>query len=274
MGLGGLLWAWRERASARTGRTITQQEVGEAAGRSQRWYQDVEAGRTVRLHRAQCDAIGAKFLLDHDELQALILLSTGGAILPGIPDLDTTTRRSLQLVLDQQMPHPAWLLDAMRNVVGYNATMASWLSWVTQPGANLMRWALLSEEGKRVILDWTEQAEQYLAMLRFTLFQHQKDPQVNALVSEILSDPYLARRWEEGTAVSEGRGPLRYRASLAAHGWRPVTLECQTLFPAAAPACRMVILVWIDDEDENPVAWDEGMAGARETAPGPVDRAV
>ncbi|MFG2227750.1 hypothetical protein [Streptomyces sp. NPDC048644] len=134
--------------------------------------------------------------------------------------------------------------------------------------------ARLSEEAKHVILDWAEQAEQYLAMLRFTLFQHPKGPQVNALVSEILSDPYLARRWEEGTDVSEGRGPLRYRASLAVHDWRPVTLECQTLFPAVAPACRMVILVWIDDEDETPIAWGEDMAAAQEVTPRPVGRAA
>lgn len=256
MGLGGLLRAWRKAASARIGRTITQQEVGEVAGRSGRWYQGVEAGQEVRLDRAQCSAIAEKLLLDRDELQALMLYSMGGAIQPdSVPDLDTRTRRSLQMVLDQQMPHPTWLLGPEWNVVGYNPTMAAWFPWVTKPGANLMRWALLSEEAKRVLLDWEEQAPVYLAMLRFTLIQHPGHPDMKALLSEVTeSDPYLAELWRDRSDVSEGRGPLRYRACLAAHDWQPVTLECQTLFPAVAPAYRMVILVWVDDKDEAPAA--------------------
>ncbi|MFJ8676264.1 hypothetical protein [Streptomyces sp. NPDC093589] len=207
----------------------------------------------MRLDRTQCTAIAESLLLDRDELQALVLYSMGGAIPPeGIPGLDTPTRRSLQLVLDQQMPHPTWLLDPEWNVVGYNATMASWFPWVKEPGANLMRWALLSEEAKRVLLDWHEQAVTYMAMLRFSLIQHPQDPRIGALVSEVVSsDPYLAGLWRDRTDVTEGRGPLRYRVSVAAHEWEPVTLECQTLFPASAPACRMVILVWVDDEADD-----------------------
>ncbi|GAA3196244.1 MULTISPECIES: helix-turn-helix transcriptional regulator [Streptomyces] len=250
VGLGGFLRASRAEASRRLGRTVTQEEVGEAAGRSGRWYARVEAGQKARLDGFQCQAIARTLLLDRDGLQALRAYGMGGAIPQGnAPGLSVHARRSLQMMLDQQMPHPAWLLDHAWNVVGYNRAMAEWSPWVMEPGANLMRWGLGA--GRDVLLDWEAQAEIYLAMLRFTMIQYPDDPAVRALVSDVVaSDPFLGRLWRERVDVTEGRGPLRYRAQVPnIHDGQPVTLECVTLFPAEAPSHRMVILLWVEDDD-------------------------
>ncbi|MFD9816573.1 hypothetical protein [Streptomyces sp. NPDC059080] len=238
---------------------ITQAEVGEAIGRSGRWYQDLEAGRGGRLAREQCFAIADLFLLVHDEVRALMLCNMGGVARPDGPDLDASTLRSLQRVLDQQ-PHPAWLLGPTWDVLAYNGILAEWLPWATERDANLMRWGLSA--GRQVLLDWEEQARAYLAMLRFTSIQYPRDLGVRAIIGDVVgSDPYLVGLWNEEADVTEGGGPLRYRARLDISPGQPVLLECTTLFSAAAPTCRLVILVPVED-DEGELGEGESLQAA------------
>ncbi|MFI0155781.1 helix-turn-helix transcriptional regulator [Streptomyces lydicus] len=250
MGLASLLRAWRAVASERLGRQITQQDVAGACERSVRWYRDLETGVATRLTRQQCEAIGKLFLLGRDELQALLLYSMGGAVAASpAPASDTPTRRAVQVLLDQQSS-PAWLLDSKWNIVGYNDPMKTWCPWVMEPGANLMRWSLLSDDAKTVFVDWNKHALEWLAMLRFSVLQHPQDAEVGALVAEILNgDAHLRQLWEERCDVTEAREAFYYRVSLPAHDFEIVELESQTLFPAALPDCRMVILNWLQGEN-------------------------
>lgn len=252
MGLAGLLRAWRAAASHRLGRAVTQRELGEACGRSERWYRMLESGAHTRLKRDQCDVLSELLLLGRDEQQALVLYSTGGAgsVTPA-PGYDSPTRRALQALLDQQMPNPTWLLDAHWNVIGYNEAMASWCPWVMEPGANLLRWALLSEEARTTFVDWSKHAVEYLAMLRFSLLQYPQNAELGALLADVTKDPELAHLWETRSEVTEARGAFYYRVSLPAHNYEIVELESQTLFPAALPDCRLVILNWIQRDDSD-----------------------
>ncbi|WP_399094072.1 hypothetical protein ACGH2B_24905 [Streptomyces sp. BBFR2] len=225
---------------------ITQTEVAEAIDRSGRWYQDLEAGRGGRLAREQCLAISDLFLLAHDEVRALMLCNMGGVARPEGPDLDAPTLRSLQHVLDQQ-PHPAWLLGPTWDVLAYNSILAEWFPWATEHDANLMRWGLGA--GQQALLDWEEQARAYLAMLRFTSIQYPHDLGVRAIINDVVgTDAYLVGLWNGEADVTEGGGPLRYRVRLEANGGQPALLECTTLFSAAAPSCRLVILVPIGED--------------------------
>ncbi|MGV4927624.1 helix-turn-helix transcriptional regulator (plasmid) [Streptomyces sp. BHT-5-2] len=249
MGLAGLLRAWRAVASERLGRQITQQDVAGACERSVRWYRDLEAGANTRLTREQCEAIGQLFLLGRDELQALLLYSMGGAVTAGpAPDFDTPTRRAVQALLDQQT-NPAWLLDSKWNIIGYNDPMKTWCPWVMEPGANLLLWGLLSDEAKTVFVDWNKHAIEWLAMLRFSALRHPQDAEIGALVTKIINgDAHLRRLWKERCDVTEGREPYYYRVSLPTHRFEIVELESQTLFPAALPDCRMVIMTPLNDD--------------------------
>ncbi len=247
--LGNLLRALRTEASRRRSRVITQTEVAEAIGRSGRWYQDLEAGRGGRLTREQCLGIAGLFLLSHDEVRALMLCNMGGAVRPEGPDLDTPTLRSLQRVLDQQ-PHPAWLLGPTWDVLASNAVLARWLPWATERGANLMRWGLSA--GQEALLDWEDQARTYLAMLRFTSIQYPRDLGVRAIIDDVVgADPYLVGLWNGSADVTEGGGPLRYRVRPGINDDESVLLECTTLFSAASPNCRLVILVPIEEDEDG-----------------------
>ncbi|PJN32200.1 transcriptional regulator [Streptomyces sp. CB02959] len=212
----------------------------------------LESGAHTRLKRDQCDVLSELLLLGRDEQQALVLYSTGGAgsVTPA-PGYDSPTRRALQALLDQQMPNPTWLLDAHWNVIGYNEAMASWCPWVMEPGANLLRWALLSEEARTTFVDWSKHAVEYLAMLRFSLLQYPQNAELGALLADVTKDPELAHLWETRSEVTEARGAFYYRVSLPAHNYEIVELESQTLFPAALPDCRLVILNWIQRDDSD-----------------------
>ncbi|GFE25734.1 hypothetical protein Sliba_61870 [Streptomyces nigrescens] len=262
MGLAGLLRAWRAVASERLGRQVTQQDVADACERSVRWYRDLEAGANTRLTREQCEAIGKLFLLGRDELQALLLYSMGGAVAAGpAPAFDTPTRRAVQALLDQQT-NPAWLLDSKWNIIGYNDPMKTWCPWVMDPRANLMRWSLLSDEAKTVFVDWNKHAIEWLAMLRFSALQHPQDAEIGALVAEIINgDAHLRRLWEERCDVTEAREAFYYRVSLPNHNFEIIELESQTLFPAALPDCRMVIMSPLNDCDAATDASGQDMRG-------------
>lgn len=255
LGLAGLLRAWRKAASQRLGQPITQKEIGEGAGRSERWYRQLESGVSVRLERQHCEYIGKKLLLGRDELQALIFYSMGGAVAAGsTPGFESPTRRALQVLLDQQMPNPTWLLDARWNVIGYNEAMKSWCPWVMEPGANLLRWGLLSDEARTTFVDWPKHAVEYLAMLRFSMLRYPQDPELGVLLADITKDPFLADLWETRSEVTEARENFYYRVSLPEHDFRVVELESQTLFPASLPECRIVIMHWLPGDDSESTA--------------------
>ncbi|MFF0630571.1 hypothetical protein ACFYU2_44255, partial [Streptomyces sp. NPDC004296] len=61
----------------------------------------------------------------------------------------------------------------------------------------------------------------------------------------------MAQAYETRSEVTEARGAFYYRVSLPAHNYEIVELESQTLFPAALPDCRLVILNWIQRDDSD-----------------------
>ncbi|MEV1025311.1 helix-turn-helix transcriptional regulator [Streptomyces sp. NPDC050264] len=250
MGLAGLLRAWREAAGRKRGlhRQLTQDEVADSIGRSVRWYRSLESGATPRLERPTLDALANVLALERDERQALHLYALGGS-LPAIsaPAINSPALRDLLLLADQVMPSPAYLCDANWNIVGYNAAMTEWWPWVLAPEANLMRWALLSDEARRQYVDWTQHATEYLALLRFAAFERPHDQQLAELLNKIHNDPVCRRIWESGSDVAKSRDSHRYWVSLPKHGFDTVEVVSHVLQPGSLPGCRLVVVTWLQD---------------------------
>ncbi|MGM0347548.1 MmyB family transcriptional regulator [Streptomyces sp. Adlamb9] len=69
----------------------------------------------------------------------------------------------MRLLIDRQMPSPAYLCDRHWNIIGFNTSMAEWRpSWVMEPGANLIRWALTVPEARAQYQDWDKHASAYV----------------------------------------------------------------------------------------------------------------
>ncbi|MFB7268031.1 hypothetical protein ACFCXH_38715 [Streptomyces nojiriensis] len=125
----------------------------------------------------------------------------------------------LQLLLDHQMPRPAYLSDAAWNIVGYNRAMAQWFPWVLKPRANLMRWVLLDPDDQEQYVEWEEHARISLAMVRMALVKHDRLPELVSVLNEVLADEDCRRIWDSKPEFLCGRGQQRSRrASTAARG--------------------------------------------------------
>lgn len=255
MGLAGLLRAWRTAAGARRQSPLTQPMVAEALGRSVRWYQDLESGATMRLDRAQCEALADVLELGRDERSALVLYSIGGSMNISSPP-EIGVQRALQLLIDKQMPSPTYLTDGLWNIRGFNQAMADWWPWVLEPGANLIKWALLHPDARVQYHDWPQHAAAYVHLLKFALAGRRDDrAELLQLISDVCADPNVRSIWESSTEVSESRDGHHFRMSLPARNWIPVEVVSHVLYPASLPDHRLVVITWLqtgDDEGDVP----------------------
>ncbi|MCM1968007.1 helix-turn-helix domain-containing protein [Streptomyces sp. G1] len=251
MGLGGLLRGWRAAAGSRLGRTkpLSQVEVALRAGISDRRYRQYEKGAVPGPDTV--DRLARALLLGPDERQALFYYA--GGVAPSAPATslgDTPARRSLELLLTLQMPRPAYISDASWNIAATNKAMADWFPWVLEPGANLMRWALLHRDARVQLSGWDGHARSYLAMLRMALAQRKNDLALTSLLRELLEDPDCRRMWNESPQVASHRDGDRFRLLIPRFHDQPLEVVSHVLVPASYPDLRFVVITWLDDDPD------------------------
>ncbi|EDY48220.1 conserved hypothetical protein [Streptomyces clavuligerus] len=257
LGHPGLLRAWRAVAGEKLGLggPLAQTDVAEAIGRSRGWYQNLENGARPKMDREVLDALAKTLLLGRDEHQALVLALLDGA-LTTIPDSfgSAAVRRDLQLMLDQQLPNPAYLTDRVWNIIGYNAAMAALWPWVRQPGANLIRWAMLSPEARFQYVDWNHHAAEYVKLLRYASTRYPHDTDLSKLITDVKADRVCGPFWDtDVAAVSESRDGHLFKMALPSMDYQPIEVISHVLFPASLPGARAVIITWAGtDEDAAP----------------------
>jgi transcriptional regulator with XRE-family HTH domain len=252
MGLAGLLRAWRIAAGAQLGlgKALSQAEVAVGAGMSERWYRELERGATPRLGRGTIERLAEALLLGEEERLTLYYYTLGSAPLAKSSPLgDSPGHTALQMLLQQQMPRPAYLSDAAWNIVGYNQAMADWFPWVREPGANLIRWALLAEEARTQLVGWDGHSRVYLAMIRQALARLPKDLALNALLQEVRQDPVIESYWQEGPMVVSHRDGHRFRLDIPRFD-SEIDIVCQVLVPASYPDLRFVVASYLGSEHE------------------------
>ncbi|WP_232485665.1 helix-turn-helix transcriptional regulator [Streptomyces fildesensis] len=242
-GLGALLRAFRAAATAALGRPVLQRDVAGALGRSERWYRDLEGGAITRtLTRREVDTIGTLLGLDRVQRRALFLVSNGGG--HSDPEALEPPRVSdeRRLLLDQQL-FPAYIVDAAWNVLGVNAPMAALFPWSTVPGANLMRWLLLSAESRDQHLNWEADAEVCVRMLRDAAIDRPLDPDLQQLISDTRENPDVRDLWNRGASeFADHYDGHVLQMALPFFDGQVTELVTHVLHPAGLPGCRMTIL--------------------------------
>ncbi|MBP5935378.1 helix-turn-helix domain-containing protein [Streptomyces sp. LBUM 1476] len=245
MGFGALLRRWRKDAS------VTQPRAARALAMSERTYRKIERGATPpRLSRVQCDSLAELLGLDRDERQALLLYNIGSDLTSpggtGKPEL----QQAVRLLIDRQMPSPAYLCDQYWNVLAFNVAMAEWWPWVMEPGANLIRWALLDPEARDQYQDWDKHASAYVKVLKFAETTR-KDAHLTRLIDDVKQNPEVRHIWETEYDMGETRDGHVFRMNIPALDWETVEVVSHVLYPASMPSARFVVITWVEGGEDD-----------------------
>ncbi|MEV0274956.1 helix-turn-helix transcriptional regulator [Streptomyces sp. NPDC050610] len=255
-----LLRAWRARTDARQirelrgteprpGRRLSQAHVARLTGVSEGWYRALEAGRRQDFSEGFLLRVARALDLSEAETLTLFLAVCGRRPPEETPRDPRELPEGVKALLDQQVSYPAYLSDIAWNVVAVNGLMAEWFPWSVRPGANLIRWALLSAEAREQMLDWEHScARAYLAMLRVAANSNPDNAELRALVREVLdADADCRRIWAEGSEVVEHRDGHVFRLRLPYHDGREIRVASHVLLPIQRTDLRFVFITPVDE---------------------------
>ncbi|MFH8610394.1 XRE family transcriptional regulator [Streptomyces sp. NPDC018029] len=211
---------------------------------SERWYRNLESDAGVPLTPDALMRLSTALALGPDERLALYGNVHADAD-PAVPGrtVDGAPRCALSQLLATQEQFPGYLVDQAWNILDHTPTMATWFPWVLEPGANLLRWVLLSAEAREQLTDWPGHAGVYLAQLRFALVTSRGDRQLGALLDEVLDDPECRSRWSQDLNVIAYRQGHRFRLRLPHVSAEEITVTSQVLLPAYRQEIRYVLLL-------------------------------
>jgi transcriptional regulator with XRE-family HTH domain len=198
-------------ASTRRRRTpgLRREEVAQLAGISPEWYTYLEQGRDIRPSREVLGAVADALRLTAAERRYLEALATA----PESPEmLFPELPASLKAFLDEQGYRPAYVVDQLWNLVGWNAACAALfpgLEHATSP-PNLVEFVFLDRAWRALYRDWETHARAMLAHFRVTSVQYANDERCRALRERLLANPTFAAMWREHDvrAPSSGRKEL------------------------------------------------------------------
>ncbi|MFE0680616.1 helix-turn-helix transcriptional regulator [Streptomyces sp. NPDC058961] len=246
MGFSALLRRWRRDAR------VTQIRAGKALGMGERTYRKIERGAVPpRFTTAQCESLAELLRLDRDERHALLLYNGGSTLVapPGVGQHEL--QKALRLLIDRQMPSPAYLCDQHWNIIGFNSAMAEWWPWVMEPGANLIVWALTSPEARAQYQDWDKHASAYVKILKFAEATRRNDPELRELIEKVQKDPDVRHIWETEHDMGETRDGHTFRMNIPTLDWETVEVVSHVLYPASMPECRFVVITWVEGGEEE-----------------------
>lgn len=254
MGFGGLLRGWRKAAR------VNQDRAARALGISERTYRKIEQGATPpRLTPGQCESLADLLGLDAEQRHVIMLHNIGSSLVPPRGAAQPQLQKALRLLIDRQMPSPAYLCDQHWNILGFNSAMAEWWPWVMEPSANLIRWALTSTEARSQYQDWDMHARAYVKMLKFAHAARPDDVDLRELIEQVTKDPDTRQVWETEEDMGETRDGHVFRMNVPALAWETIEVVSHVLYPASMPEARFVVITWVEGGEGE---WD-ALGGVR-----------
>ncbi len=196
---GELLKDWRSQ------RNFSQLDLSMASGVSQRHISFIESGRS---HPSRDMVLKLAAVLDIPLRQRnKMLTATGFAPIYSEFDLSapevSPIRRALELMLRQQEPYPALVMDRYWNQVKTNQGAVKLLGWLlagqTVPeeiGPNLMKLMLHPEGARAHIENWDVIAPHLIHRVHRESLAESQDKQSRALLSRLLSYPDVRELWQ------------------------------------------------------------------------------
>jgi transcriptional regulator with XRE-family HTH domain len=211
--IGVLLREWR------AARKLSQLDLALAAGMSTRHLSCIETGK-ARPSREALARVAAVLDMPLRERNAL-LLAAGHA--PDYPEhaWDTPAlermRQAVELVLAQQEPYPAFVLDRQWNVLMANAA-AMRVNRLLMAGresrhANLLHQVFDPADFRAVIVNWPEVAEKFLHHLHAQAAAAPTDPAPRRMLDEISRYPDVPAQGRFAIRAPDPVLTLKFRSS-------------------------------------------------------------
>lgn len=229
---------------------LRREEVAHLVGISTAWYTRLEQGYDIRPSIEVLERIGHVLHLDHTQKMHLFTLARGMPRLRS-PIPDEQTMQAIQRVLDNQDPHPAYLIGQHWDIVSWNsAACAVFANFprLSELERNSIYYMFTNPDLRHMTRNWETHARNMLRQFRADYAQDNRNPAFTDLIDLLLETSAEFRAWWQQPEVS---------ASLTTHQelTHPLagrlSLEQSVYLVANAPGFRLVLHMPLDTETDR-----------------------
>lgn len=219
---------------------LRREEVAQLCHISVTWYTWIEQGRQVTVSAAVWARLASVLRLARAERHYMFELAEcadpehARQAPDPLPDDLATCVHSITA--------PAYVLDRCWNVLARNDALLSlfdgWPDRSEQP--NLLRYIFLDNAARDLVVDWDERARRVVAEFRADAGAHADEPDVQAILAELVEGSTAFAHWWTRQAVVEREGGLREfnHPSEGLLAYRQMTFRL-----AVRPDCKLVMLL-------------------------------
>jgi transcriptional regulator with XRE-family HTH domain len=176
---------------------LRREEVAQLAGVGITWYTWLEQGRDINPSASVLDSIARTLQFDVHEHAHLFTLA--GVASTATADECHPLCPTVQPLLDQFEPFPAFAISSRLDLLAYNRVYASFfpdLEAIPIADRNLLWLIFTHPQWRTVIVDWDDAVSRVVAEYRGSMAEHLDDPAWKALVSRLLRvSPEFAAVW-------------------------------------------------------------------------------
>ncbi|MCQ9615532.1 helix-turn-helix transcriptional regulator [Paenalcaligenes niemegkensis] len=218
---------------------LRREEVAQLCDISVTWYTWIEQGREISISATVCARLATTLRLGRAERHYLFELAEATD-----PDHDEVAAQLPPGLSDcvQSIAAPAYILDRTWNVLARNAALLrlfdGWPDRSAEP--NLLRYIFLDPAARSLVMDWEQRATRVVSEFRADVGAHADEPELSALLDELLEESRVFEQWWGRQTVVEREGGLR-----SFNHPQDGILHFQqfTFRLAVRPDCKLVMLI-------------------------------
>jgi transcriptional regulator with XRE-family HTH domain len=193
---------------------LRREEIAALAGLSIDYYIRLEQGKETNPSGAILDGLAQALRLNQEEHAHLYALSNhvAGRTARTVPRVSRVVRPEILQLLEALRPLPAYVLTRTSDLLAANpesiALFAGLADWPPER-RNTIRYTFFHPAARELFTDWNRAAETTTAHVRSLAADTPDDPDVAALIAELLDgSPEFARIWQRHD-VRQRRGGIK-----------------------------------------------------------------
>jgi transcriptional regulator with XRE-family HTH domain len=181
---------------------LRREEIAALAGLSIDYYIRLEQGKETNPSGPIMDGLARALRLNEEEHAHLYALAShaAGRIARSLPQASRVVRPGVRQLLESVRPCPAYVLTRTSDLLAANPealTLFAGLADWPPERRNTIRYTFFHPAARELFADWDHSAETTAAHLRSLAADTPDDPDVSALITELLDgSPEFARLWQ------------------------------------------------------------------------------